>query len=522
VVAISAIDPATGDPLLTHSSRASSRSAVITELDKLARQLRRDLGEPILSLVQNTVPLDRATTPSLEALQAYSQGRRAFNEQRPDDALPLYLRAVELDSNFAMAHAGLAFYYYYVRNDRIRGDEHYQKALSLSDRLTDLERISIRADGAFAQQNFEEAASAYRIYTTRYPDDGAAWNNLGLSYMRLRQYEQAIETLHEAIARDSTNRSAQVNLAASFGSANQPDSALKYYEMTFDRFPDLRVFANLNHEYGFTLVNAGHPDSARAVFAEMFAGTRSDQARGHRSLALLDMYQGRYHDAIPRLREALVLNRADDELTSELRNLTYLASAYRILGQSEELASTLARARDIAWRPSIGPFWLATLMKLYLRSGMPEQGIEVGDSILARVDSTIRFDQTTIHLTNGELLLAKHGCADALSDLELAYALNRTNDVLESIAYCHLVASDWDRAATRFEELIAKPSLGWEAQEDWILAHYYLGTIREAQGDTAAAINQYNRFLEIWAEADRDIPILMDARERLLNLSGLR
>ena len=77
-------------------------------------------------------------------------------------------------------------------------------------------------------------------------------------------------------------------------------------------------------------------------------------------------------------------------------------------------------------------------------------------------------------------------------------------------------------AATRYAAIVASPDLGWEAQEVSILAHYYLGTIREAQGDTVAAVDHYNRFLEIWETGDRDIPMLMDARQRLVNLFGPR
>ena len=336
VVALRVVDPATGDPLLSLSVRASGRSQVITELDELTRQLRRDLGESVLSVARNTIPMDQATTSSLEALQAYSEGRRAFNTQRPDDGLTLYLRAIELDSNFAMAHKGLAFYYYYNRSDRVRGDYHYEKALSLSDRLTDLERLSIQGDGSFAREDFEGAAAAYRILVSRYPTDRAAWNNLGLAYMRISQYDLAIATLHEAVARESTASGAFVNLATSYSAADRADSALVYYRMAFERFPHLRVFANLNHEFGFTLVRAGFPDSAAAVFSEMLSRSRADQAQGHRSLALLDMYRGHYHDAVPGLREALVLSIATEAPTTEIRNLLYLASVYQMLGQSTE------------------------------------------------------------------------------------------------------------------------------------------------------------------------------------------
>jgi hypothetical protein len=85
-----------------------------------------------------------------------------------------------------------------------------------------------------------------------------------------------------------------------------------------------------------------------------------------------------------------------------------------------------------------------------------------------------------------------------------------------------MLDDDLERAATRYATIADRLDLGWEAQEVSILAHYYLGTIREAQGDTLAAIDNYNRFLQIWESGDRDIPLLVDARERLVNLMGPR
>src|SRR4051812_27913035 len=140
------VDPDSGNDLGTVSERARSKNDVLDALDRLARRVRKELGESSRS-VRQSMALPRATTSSLEALKKYADGSRAWDLGHRDEARELWLAALGLDSNFALVHADLGGYYYW-NNNRPSGEEHFRKALAHLDRLTDREQLWIRSGAA--------------------------------------------------------------------------------------------------------------------------------------------------------------------------------------------------------------------------------------------------------------------------------------------------------------------------------------------------------------------------------------
>ncbi len=67
--------------------------------------MRSKLGESRASLEAHDVPLQQATTSSLEALQAEAQGSQAFLDFNMPAAASFFERAVSLDPNFALAYS---------------------------------------------------------------------------------------------------------------------------------------------------------------------------------------------------------------------------------------------------------------------------------------------------------------------------------------------------------------------------------------------------------------------------------
>ena len=92
------------------------------------------------------------------------------------------------------------------------------------------------------------------------------------------------------------------------------------------------------------------------------------------------------------------------------------------------------------------------------------------------------------------------------------------NYPLESVAYGYLMSGDMDQAMAKYEELISHKDFGWEAQEYWIRAHYQLGKIHEEKGNNEKAIQYYQRFLDIWKDADAGLPEVTEAKKRLTKL----
>jgi tetratricopeptide (TPR) repeat protein/tRNA A-37 threonylcarbamoyl transferase component Bud32 len=515
------VDPPDAVDLVTRSARAQGKGAVLGALDGLARRLRRDLGESRRAVAQNGVRLDHATTPSLEALRAWTEGNRYWNTRRFEDAAERYRQALRLDSGFAMAHQTLGrFYAWTARQDS--SEYHFRKALGELDRVTERERLLIQAAFYGAQANWGASIRAEETYVDRYPDDLGERFNLGSSYMRAGRQEDAIRTLRQVIESDSTHVLALINLATAYTFVGDYADALVYYRRAFVLRPDFRLSGNLNHEFGFTFLQVGQPDSAEATFSAMLSGSVEQQAQGQRSLGLLRMYQGRYREARYHLERAVALTQARAPV-SELRNDLYLAATYATAGQTRASRAAIARATAAVDTVGVGALWLSRLAAGYARLGDTVALRRLLTRIRARVTEGSTDDQAALANTEARLALARGDYAKAATLLERAVLAAGTNgdEHRGLLALAYRLAGQPVQAESTYLTLVGtKQALGWEAQEPWILAHYELGTFYQERGDTAKALDYYNRFLTIWQDGDSDLVALRDARARLRALTG--
>ena len=519
-IAIRVVDPATGDNVRSRSTRVTGKAEVLAALDRLGRRLRRDLGESMLAVARRGKRLPQVTTTSLDALKAWVAGRNL--SLTLDQRGELWLRAVELDSNFAMAHSNLGYYYYWWINDRLKGDEHFDKALSLTDRVTERERLLVEANVASWRGDRQGATNTYQIYLAQYPDDDAAWYSLGYSLMMLSRSAEALAAFDRVLQLDPSRSGAYINIATIHAREARPGDALPHYLRAFELAPHSRMNPNINHEFGFNYVALGELEKAEETFTPMLSGSQGQRARGQRSLGLLRMYAGRYGEAIPYLRQAAAFHASMNAPVSEMRDRFFLVTALQLKGESEALEEELTDVHELLRSAYTSPYWLEPWGSYYARNGMLEQALEVLDTVTARMNSENRIDMGAHHKLQGEIALARGDHAEATDHLELAFALFDNQPNLESLAFCALTSGDAELARERYELLLddVQPC-GSELQESWLLAHYQLGRIYEEQGDTALAVDRYSQFLDIWKHGDDDLEPLIDARRRIRYLVGL-
>jgi tetratricopeptide (TPR) repeat protein len=196
-VGLKAVTCQNGDVLAEQQITAAAKEKVIDALGNAAAKLRRELGESLASIQKYDIPLEQATTSSLEALKSYSQAQKIIAETYIG-ARPYLLRAVELDPNFARAHAALA-QDYAIDGETDLASRSAQRAYDLRDRCTERERLLIEAryyQLVTGQQERETAV--YKVYAQTYPRDIVAVNNLALSYWRLGQYNECLTGIHRA------------------------------------------------------------------------------------------------------------------------------------------------------------------------------------------------------------------------------------------------------------------------------------------------------------------------------------
>src|SRR5208337_3493668 len=153
-------------------------------LDVIAADIRRDLGESLYQIHRADRPLPEVTTSSLTALKQYADSTALWHQGKFEDAVTLMRAAVQSDPDFAMAHAALGNdYFSFVTNAPVEGKQEYEKALALSSRTTDRERLLIKVNYADDLEHVSDADALYRTYLSRYPDDWTLLSN----YARLLQ-----------------------------------------------------------------------------------------------------------------------------------------------------------------------------------------------------------------------------------------------------------------------------------------------------------------------------------------------
>ena len=194
VLLVKAANCSNGDSLTSTDVEASDKNHVLDALTKSASDIRNKLGESIKSVQKFDTPLEQATTSSLEALQAYSLGRKVMvAENNYAASVPLFQRAIRLDPNFAMAYASLGTSYWGV-GEPILGSESTKRAYELRDRASERERFYIDSHYYhFANIDLERARSIYELWAELYPRDIVPQTNLAVVYSQLGQHEKALE-----------------------------------------------------------------------------------------------------------------------------------------------------------------------------------------------------------------------------------------------------------------------------------------------------------------------------------------
>ncbi|HEX2454792.1 MAG TPA: protein kinase [Vicinamibacterales bacterium] len=524
------VDPQTRAAVRTESVQARNKDAVLPALDELATRVRQNLGESLASVSTQQVALPRATTASLEALRLYADSLRP---QAPGVEFDLLQQAIKVDPDFAMAHAQLGHAYYLMadQSQRRLGEEHFKRALSLFDRLSQRERLWITALAEESRGNRDASVAAYRTYLASYPDDAAAWFRIGWSYLAgVHQPELAVEAFTRAIALNPSNANALVNLATAYSGLGRNREAVEKYNEAFALDPSLRTALFINHEYGFTLVRAGDLDGAAENFKRMLTMDRpADRARGRRSLALLEMYRGHYGAAIDELRQAIVINKTIGARVSEFRDRLFLARAYQAKGLTAGVATEVAAAHRLALDAALAPEWLRGLAKLEARIGrlrdakatLAFMSKTAGDATASSsVNRDTGAEQAHFDIVKAEIERAEGRPAQAAELLESALVIDSRADTLESLAAALVDTGRHEEAAKRYAELIDRHEMGNEGQEHGFVARVRLAEIDDRLGKTDRARELYEELITQWQTGDDDLLLLRQARKDLARLKS--
>ena len=516
LLGLSAVDCNTEDSIAKEQVQAARKEDVVKDLGKAASSLRGKLGESIATIQKYDTPLEQATTSSLEALQAYSLGLKTLRAQGEEAAIPLLMRATELDPNFAMAYARLGTEYSNLGQLAL-GSQNAKKAYELRERVSERERLYIDSHYYdYINGETEKAAQVYGLWRRTYPRDVVPYANLGNIYFAVGQYEKALLQFQEALRLEPNNVNGYTNLAVTYIDLNRFDEARQLLDQAQSlKLENVSLFVNL---YVLAFFHRDVAEMQRHVTAAKGKPEIEDALTALQSDT--EAYDGHFEKAreLTRLAEDTARRRGDPETAASYRAEAALREAEvgnKALAQ-QDVAAALATShnRNVQLQAALalartGNTSQARMMAGDLQKDTPANTIlncywlptirAAADINQGNASSAIQLLQTA---SPYEL-----GSPPPLGNLYPVYVRGQA----------FLRARQGSAAVVEFQKLLDHAGI----VQNFLLgslAHLGLARSYALGGDTAKSRIAYQDFFAVWKDADPDIPILKEAKAEYAKL----
>jgi len=516
---LKAVNCSSGESLASTEAQASDKDHVLDALGKAASEIRAKLGESLSTVQKLDTSAEQATTSSLEALQAYSLGVKAwFGGGGSPAAIPLFQRAIGIDPNFAAAYNGLGVNYY-VSGETSLGRENIRKAYDLRGRVSEVEKFHIESNyHQFVTGDLEKARQTFELWTQTYPRDATPHGVLSVVYGELGQYEKGLVEAREAVRLDPVTNFGYGNLVYSYLPLNRLQEvtatiAAHAKELESPELHGLIYWlaflqndaAGMGQQVAWSANRTGVEDILQYLEADTAAYFgQLEKARRFSRQAVASAERGNEketaagYEAEAALREALFGNLAEarERAVAALRIST---------GRDVRYASAIALG-------VAGDSRRAQTIADDLNKDFPEA-------------TTVQFNYLP---TIRALLALNHKeASNAVKALEPAapYELGiPTVAAFSPVLYpvyvrgqAYLAAHTAADAAAEFQKILDHRGIVLN-QPVGALVHLQLGRAYALSGDRAKARAAYEDFLTLWKDADPDIPILKQAKAEYAKL----
>jgi serine/threonine protein kinase len=517
VIGLKAVNCDTGDLLAGAQEQAADKEAVLKALDAAAVSLRSKLGESLSSVQKYATPVAEATTTSLEALKAFSLGRKTGSAKGETAALPFLKRAVELDPKFAMAYQAMAVNYTNL-SEIGRAAEYARKAYDLREKVSERERFSIEGQYYLvATGELEKAAQTYELWQQIYPRDKSPHGNLGFIYASLGNYEKNLEEGREMLRLEPNDVNSYLIVGNSYAGFNRLDDAEAVYKQAEER--KLAGEGLLLNQYLLAFLKGDTPKMAQLVSAAMDKPGAEDLLLA--AQADTEGWHGKLKNAHELTRHAM--DSAEHNDAKESAASYQAAAALReVESDNREQARAEANAA-LKLAPNRDVRDMAALA--FARAG-DTSGAE---KLAAELDKTYPLDtlvqRNWLPTIRAAVALERKDPNRAIELLRETITIELGQPSSATIFLCpayirgqaYLMLDDGKAAAAEFQKFI--DHRGVVGNFPWgALAHLQLARAYALQSDTAKARAAYNDFLSLWKDADPDIPILKQAKAEFAKL----
>ena len=524
VIGLNAANCETGDILANVQEQAAGKEAVLKALDAAAVSLRSKLGESISSVQKYATPLMEVTTPSLEALKAYSLGMKTWRTNTHAAALPFFKRAVELDPNFALSYASMSAIYDNL-SEAGRAAENARKAYELRDKVSELEQFAIETNyHEVATRDIEKAVQTCELWRQTYPRDSRPVRDLGFMYAILGNHGKALEQARESLPMSPHTEIYYDALGGDYVNLNRLDEAEAVYREAKERNPGGEILLVARYQLAFLKGDA--PQMAQLAAAAVGKPGVEDL------LLALQADTQAWHGKLKNARD--LTERAME--SAEHNDAKETAATYKVAAALRDVESGDANQ---------GRADVDAAMKLALNRDV----WKIGALALARAGDTAGAEKIAVNLNKtfpldtlvqrywlpsirAAVELQRKDPNKAIEVLKVASGIELSSGDLPSVQVglcpvylrgeAFLMLHDGKAAAEEFQKfidhhgLVGSFILGALARLGLARAYALSTTKGSASGDKARLA--YQDFLALWKDADPDIPILKAARAEYAKL----
>jgi tetratricopeptide (TPR) repeat protein len=507
---VKAIDPARPEPVAVLEASASGKGAVLEAVDRLAGQVRAELGDTSPSRHSDAETFSAA---SLEAVRSYTIAQSLAADQKDEEAIAHYRAAIAHDPNFGRAYAGWANSALYLGR-RQEAEDQWKKAIALMDRMT--EREKYRTLGQYyvaVARNYDKAIENFSELVQRYPADRAGHNNLALAYFYTLNFAKAMEHGQRAIQlypksfKFRANYALYAMYAGEFATAARTAEALvkenpkfetAYLPLAMAALADGRL-ADARRHYE-AAASAGDPGASLA-------------AAGLADVALLE---GRFDEAVKVLAPAVARDQSENNNTAAAAKWIALADAHAASGRETPARDAVQAAVELGRDDAT----LVGAARAFIQLGQAREPAKIAAELNGGLQPHTRaFGK----LLDGELAMKAGRHADALARLREARDLADLWLVREALGRAYFLAGQYPEALSEFDLCLKRQGEATAVFLDDLPTYrlmapvmYWRARSQEAVGLSEAAAKGFEEFLSSPSRAST--PFGADAQRRLAAL----
>jgi tetratricopeptide (TPR) repeat protein len=444
-LSIRAVNPTDGKLVKDATVSAAGRDDVLTAVGSIAAQVREALGDKSLK-GGKLADGETFTAASLEAASYYTRAQGLAARNKDDEAVPLYQKAVESDPQFARAYSGWGLSAFKL-GQRTEAEARWTQALKLLDRMTERERY--RTLGLYysvVSLDYDKAIDNYKQLVKLYPADGAAHNNLAISYFMTLNFPQALVEGRRVLDIYPEDIQYRANYALYAMYASDLKTAVEEAGKVVKADPSYYLAYLPLAMQAMTIPDLA---AARQVYENAAAHGESGASLAAIGLADIALFDGKPADAEKILVDAIPKDQASGNEQGVASKRSALAMAYVMQGKRAEALATL---KDLTAKAGTNAEWVPAGL-LYVELGEVAEAQKVAAELRRQLQPQSRAYAKVI---DGLLALRDKRAVDAVDALKAATGLSDLWLVRYTLGQAYLAAGYPAEAKSEFEACIKR------------------------------------------------------------------